>query len=189
MEGKLRALLVHGWNDDPSTGWFGWLAARLSAAGYEVSAPHFEDMAPQRLHRWQEQLAEEIPFLDERTIIVAHSLGCWLTLRLIEGLPTDQRIRATYLVAGFFDAPRPEATSYFEPEPDWTRIIPHVGERVCLYSNDDRIVLPDRTRRLAHRLEAELVCVPEHGHFLGSRGMNDFPELYELIATSSSPHA
>ena len=176
-----RALLVHGWNDDPTTGWFAWLRSELETAGYIVDAPHFEQTGSHRVERWMQQLAVAGRGLTPDSIVIAHSLGCWLSLRLLSELPADLQIAAAYFVAGFYDAPRPDAKAFFDPEPNWPVIIDRVRRRVCIYSDDDHIVTPDRTRRLAHQLQAELVCVPGHGHFLGSRGMDQFPELLQLI--------
>ncbi len=175
------ALLVHGWNDDPTVGWFGWLTAKLEEKGYRVIAPHFEANAPHRFDRWRTELVQLSAQFDQRTIIVAHSLGTWLTLRLVEDLKGAHVFAGIFLVSGFFDAPRPEAAKFFEPEPNWSVVLPAARRWVAVYSDDDRIVTPDRTRRLAHKLQAELVCIPGHGHFLGSRGMNELPELLELI--------
>lgn len=174
-------VLVHGWDDDPAAGWLAWLSQQLQAQGHEVIAPHFKTQPKLNLVRWMQQLHEAASQLPPNSIFVGHSLGCWLTLRLLESLPSQQPVKALFCVSGFADAPNDRATSYFQPEPDWEHIRALVTKRICIYSDNDRIVTPERSRRLAHRLDAELICLPGQGHFLGSRGMDSFPELLELI--------
>lgn len=180
-QNKPIALLVHGWNDDPTLGWFGWLHDELVGLGYDVRAPRFAANVPHRLEVWKADLNRVTGDLDGRSIIVAHSLGCWLTLRMFEARESGEAVRGVYLVSGFYDAPRPEAKQYFEPEPLWDTIRPQAQQWTTIYSDDDQIVTPDRTRRLAHHLGARIECIPGHGHFLGSRGMNAFPELLDLM--------
>lgn len=175
------ALIIHGWNDDPTLGWMGWLTKRLERVGYQVVAPHLLTEARPLLETWTQQLLPYASQLDDRSIIISHSLGTFLTLRLLESLPKDVCTRAVFFVSGFYDAPDARASHWFEPEPDWSVIREKTQESVCIYSDDDRIVTPDRTRRLAHKLGAELVCFPGNGHFLGSRGMDQFPELLHLL--------
>lgn len=179
-----KVLLVHGWDDDPTSGWLDWLQQELTAQGYLTIAPHFQTKPKPDLVHWMKQLQRAAALLPDDGIIVAHSLGCWLSLRLLEAYPADRRLRRLICVSGFSDAPNDRAQSYFTPAPDWSHIKQVVHERICVYSDDDRIVTPDRTRRLAHQLEARLICLPGQGHFLGSRGMDSFPELLEIVTAA-----
>lgn len=176
-----RALIIHGWNDNPSEGWLGWLTDYLQAEGYEVCAPHMKTDVRPLLQRWNEQVARGAEGLGGNDIIIAHSLGCFLALRLLEGGFIKEPIRKVLLVSGFFDAPNDSASKFFEPEPNWQSIRTLSAEFICIGSSDDAIVTPDRTRRLAHKLDAKLIMFADKGHFLGSRGMATFPEILELI--------
>lgn len=178
-----RALIIHGWKDDPSAGWLGWLGSELEGAGYSVRAPRLQVAEKPVLQTWLAALESAKVWLErgEQTLIIAHSLGCFLALRMLEMYDFVQPVSGLYLVSGFYDAPRPEASRWFSPEPNWPVIRSHASERVCIYSDNDTIVTPDRTRRLAHQLQARLLCIAGQGHFLGSQGMNRFPELLESL--------
>lgn len=182
---KPLALLIHGWDDDPQAGWLGWLDGQLTHAGYLVKAPKFSPESRPMLPRWHNQLAEIATELNESSIIIAHSLGTFLSLRLLESLPSEQVVGTVILISGFYDAPDERASRWFDPEPDWSKIRAHAKHFICIYSDDDHIVTPDRTRRLAHQLQAELLCIPNHGHFLGSRGMGEFLELVRILEDHS----
>jgi len=176
-----KALIIHGWNDDPSGGWLGWLAGCLQAEGYEVRAPHMKTDVRPLMQRWNEQVASVAEGLGSDDIIIAHSLGCFLALRLLEGGQIKEPIRKVLLVSGFYDAPNDSASKFFEPEPNWQSIRTLGNEFICVGSSDDAIVTPDRTRRLAHKLDAKLIMFADKGHFLGSRGMATFSEILDLI--------
>ena len=178
-----RVLIVHGWRDDPTAGWLGWVGRELEASGYSVRAPRFETAEKPILPTWLAALEAAATWLDggEQTVIIGHSLGCFLAMRMLEMNSFNRPVDGLYLVSGFYDAPHAEASRWFAPEPNWPVLRARAAQRICIYSDDDTIVTPDRTRRLAHRLQARLLCVPGRGHFLGSRGMTDFPELLESL--------
>ena len=180
-DNRSTVLLVHGWDDDPTAGWLGWLARELQAQGFGVVAPVFETKPKPSLVRWARQLNSQAKYLDHDSIIIGHSLGCWLAMRLLESMPTDNAVAKLILVAGFADSPNSRSSKYFQPAPDWDKLRMMAKQRLCIYSDDDKLVSPARTRQLAHVLDGELICFPEHGHFLGSRGMTTFPELLDLI--------
>jgi len=177
-----HALILHGWNDDPWSGWLGWLGAELRQSGWETHVPVFvtPEGRPDRV-AWTEELAKLQPYLQPSTIVIAHSLGCWLAMLLLGQATITTSIAATYLVAGFYDAPRPQARRFFSPEPDWQQLAAACPEWHCFSSQDDWLVVPERTARLAERLSAQLHTYPNYGHFLGSKGMATFPELLALI--------
>lgn len=176
-----HALIIHGWNDDPTKGWLGWLSHKLQAGGYQVEAPHLLVEDRPLLPSWEAQLKAATARLGQDSLIVAHSLGTFLTLRLLEGLPATQRVGTIVLVSGFYDSPDARASRWFSPEPNWSLIKARAERFICIYSDDDHIVTPDRTRRLAHQLGGELICISSYGHFLGSRGIATVPELLELL--------
>lgn len=117
----------------------------------------------------------------EESLVIGHSLGSYLSLRLVEMTPLRRPLKGLVLVSGFYDAPNPQATNFFSPVPDWKLIQARSSRRICIYSDNDTIVTPDRSRRLAHALSAELICLPGLGHFLGLKGLHELPELWEIL--------
>lgn len=175
------ALIIHGWNYDPARGWLGWLNAQLTERGYDVRSPHLQIGERPLLKRWNNQIGPLANELSQQSIVVAHSLGCFLTLRMLEAISLDDPVDKVILVSGFYDAPNDTASKFFAPEPDWIHIKEQARKFICIYSNDDTIVTPDRTRRLSHKLDAELMMLADKGHFLGSRGLKTLPEILEFI--------
>lgn len=175
------ALIIHGWNDNPGQGWLGWIGRELQGRGYTVHAPHMRIDERPLLVRWSEQVRPFTQELIDNSIIVAHSLGCFIALRELEAISLPNPVGTVILVSGFYDAPNESASKFFSPEPDWEHIRSQASRFICVASSDDSIVTPDRTRRLAHKLDAELVMLADKGHFLGSRGMETLPELLDFI--------
>ncbi|MEI7818668.1 MAG: alpha/beta fold hydrolase [bacterium] len=183
---KPKALILHGWDDDPTVGWLGWLGYELQARDWQVVSPNFvTHQGRPDMQTWMEQLEEAAGQLNSNSIVIAHSLGCWLALRMLENFEATKSIAAGYLVAGFYDAPRPEASKFFSPEPNWVQLKEVCPSWNCILSQDDLIVTPDRTERLALKLGADVVRLEEYGHFLGSRGMARFPQLLDLILSQT----
>ncbi len=173
--------MIHGWADVPDAGWLGWLAEKLSAQGFSVAAPHLLPNGMGSIDGWLKELTPLLLAMSEPKTIVAHSLGCWLAMRLLAEAEPGLKIDRLILVSGFTTLGGERAKHFLGSMPDWGLVRSHCRQIICLYSDDDTIVTPDRTKRLARFLSAELICMPSHGHFLGSRGMNEFPELLNLM--------
>lgn len=177
------ALVLHGWKDDPTKGWLGWLQVQLAKRGYLVRAPHLKTDQPSILQSWYAQIIPLMQDLDDRSLIIAHSLGCFIALRMLETMKVAKPLSCVVLVSGFYDAPNPAVVRFFTPEPDWSHIRTQARKFICIYSNDDTIVTPDRTHRLADKLDARLIEFTNRGHFLSSDGMDSWPEMLEFISS------
>ena len=174
-------LIVHGWNDDLHTGWLNWLTGELRRRDYQVYAPHLRIQDRPLLEKWYQQLRPPAEDLGDKSVIIAHSLGCFVVLRLLESMRLLNPVHRIIFISGFFDAPSQSVSEFFTPEPDWQKIRTQAREFICIASSDDTIVAVDRTRRLADKLGASIITLEGRGHFLGSKGMKIFPEILELI--------
>lgn len=182
MEVGRQAIVLHGWDDDPNSGWLGWLQFQLRDRGYDVLAPLFPAIRKRAdIVVWQQHMDKLGAQIRPHALIVAHSLGCWQALRAVEHLPSGVVLDKVVLVAGFYDTPDRRASEFFSPEPNWSVLRGNVMQWVCMYSDDDEVVAPERTLKLAQKLEADLVALRGFGHFLGSRGMQIFPKLLEYL--------
>lgn len=176
---------MHGWNDDPTNVWIDWLASELESRGYVVETPTMPNPHVPRPAKWLVALAQATGELDENTTLVAHSLGSPTVLRLLDDYPKDVRIAGLVLVAGFGDGVLERPGAFFHPPLDFNRITSRARTRVCIYSDNDPVVSPRRTKRLAMWLGAREVVVLGAGHFTGSshlRGTIDqLPAALEAV--------
>lgn len=181
-----RAVIVHGYNGYPAKHWFPWLAAELVAAGFPVTRVALPD--PTRPHpaAWAGALAEQAGSLDG-AVVVAHSLGCFTTLRHMAANP-DQTLAGLVLVAGFDQkgselvrgfADEREALSQLDPfigeGVDTPALVPRLGEVSVIMSDDDHIVPRVFSESMAERLGVEPIEVPGAKHFLFSDGVTEVP--------------
>lgn len=172
-----RAVIVHGYNGYPAKHWFPWLAAELVDAGFPVTRVALPN--PTRPHpaAWADALAEQAGSLDG-AVVVAHSLGCFTTLRHLAAHP-NQKLAGLVLVAGF-DAKSdalPQLDPFIGEGVDTEALLPRLGEVEVVMSDGDHIVPNADTAAMAKRLGVEPTVVPGAKHFLYSDGVTEVPEV------------
>ncbi len=185
MRRKRRVVIAHGWNDVPSNGWIHWLATELEARGIEVVAPEFPHRHVPRLQSWVDTLAKAAGRLDRNTVLVGYSLGTPTTLRLLNDYPGKVKVAGLVLVAGFGDGIRERPGALFRPPLDFERIRKRARRRVCIYSDNDWLIVPERSKDLARRIGAEEVVVLGAGHFVALKPLpgviDELPAALEAV--------
>lgn len=160
---------MHGFRDSPDNLWISWLRGELEARGFEVITPLLPNSNMPRLDKWLTTLGEAVGELDAQTTLVAYSLGTPTTLRLLDNYPQDIKLAGLVLVAGFGDGIRERPGALFSPPLNFERLVARANMRVVIYSDNDPIVAPKRSKLLATRLAAREVIVLGAGHFLGGK--------------------
>jgi predicted alpha/beta hydrolase family esterase len=172
-------VIAHGWADDPTKGWIHWLAKELEAQGINAVAPQFPDAKRPDPKVWLAELSQVIGKSGEGSVLVGHSLGCLVVLKYLSDLDPTSRIAGIVLVGGMKD------TNGWKPEGlypiDYEKTISMASKRICIYSNDDDKVEPERTKELAKLLEAELVLDQNKGHFAGLHGCDQLPSALKAV--------
>jgi predicted alpha/beta hydrolase family esterase len=179
--------VVHGYAARASAHWFPWLGEHLTARGItctvvELPTPESPDAAA-----WEHAVAAAVGTPDEGTWIVAHSLGAITALRALEALPEGTRVGGLVMVAGFTGplAALPVLDDYLRDDIDATKLVPRVGTRIMVHSDDDALVPPDASDRLARRLRAEVYLQRGAGHFLAEDGVVSLPLIATLLDRAS----
>ena len=181
-----RVIVLHGARGGPDTNWFPWLHAALAAQGFEVLRPRFPTPQGQSLDAWLHVYDSAVaPLLPAPTILVGHSLGAALALRLVER--RAEPVAGLFLVAGFTGAlglPDYDAInrSFFTAPFDWAGIRERRGRACrCWAGDDDPYMSLQRSREVAERLGAPLDVVPGGGHLNDEAGFHTFPQLLDAI--------
>ncbi|HSX47914.1 MAG TPA: alpha/beta fold hydrolase [Candidatus Nanoarchaeia archaeon] len=172
---KPRVFIAHGWADDPTQGWIAWLVKQLQANDIEVVAPAFPNPEKPSVEIWTNQLAGLICEADEQTVLVGHSLGVFLILRYLS--EPGAQVAGAVLVAGGLPTHRPELLK----ELNFESVIKRAAKRICIYSDDDRVVPPERSLELAKAINAETVLDSGKRHFSGLRGCNELPSALNAV--------
>jgi predicted alpha/beta hydrolase family esterase len=182
----LRVIVLHGAHGGPDTNWFPWLQTELNAAGIEVVRPCFPTPEGQSLDAWLHAYDRTVaPLPAAPTMLVGHSLGAALALRLAER--ADAPFEGLFLAACFTGAlglPAYDGInhSFFARPFDWAGIRARKGRAGRCWAGDDDPYVPlSRSQAVADGLEVPLEVVPGGGHLNGETGFLAFPRLRDAI--------
>lgn len=182
----LRVIVLHGAHGGPDTNWFPWLHTALNVEGIEVLRPRFPTPQGQSLTAWLQHydlVVEALPVMP--TILVGHSLGAAMALRLVER--SDEPFAGLFLAAGFISSlgfPDYDLInqSFFAAPFDWVAIRERKGNTCrCWAGDDDPYVPVSCSQDVADYLQAPLEIVAGGGHLSDETGFNIFPQLRDAI--------
>ena len=183
--------MLQGAHAGPDTNWFPWLHAALVAEGIDVLRPHFPTPLGQSLGAWLDTYDRAVALVaTTRTILVGHSLGVALALRLVER--SAEPFAGLFLAAGFIGAlglPDYDAInqSFFAVPFSWAGIRERKGSAGRCWAGDDDPYVPlVRSREVAERLATPLEIVPGGGHLNSETGFDTFPRLRDAILAQRS---
>lgn len=174
-----KALILQGWYQKPDSNFYPWLKEKLEKRGYEVFLPDLPTM-----HTDLPDMEKQLQFItehvaiDSETIIIGHSIGCLLAMRLAEKFSFTKMI----LVAGWdFDDLTTEHQLFWPNKIDHKKIQAHVKEIYCLSSDNDPYINPFTVEEMSKRLHAKFIFIKNAGHFTDEYGIKKVPELLQLL--------
>jgi hypothetical protein len=178
-----RVVIVHGYESAPDANWFPWLEGELQTKGINVKVVPLPDPDDPETAAWEHAVSTVLGVPDERTVIVAHSLGAITALRVLAALPQPWHLGGLILVAGFIEPLEalPELDRYLTADVHVERLARSIRARTVIRSETDPFVPPAASDHLARRLEAQLQVHPEAGHFMAEDGVTSFPAVLNLI--------
>lgn len=178
------AILLHGTGgSDKDYFWFADTKQYLESLGYSVWWPLLPNTDNPNLTETQNFIEENLPAIDEETIIISHSSACPLILHMMTFLKVQ--IRQVILVSGYYEKISDEANSMLPDSFGWDEIKKHAKEIIFINSNNDPWGCNDKQARpAAKKLGAKFILAKDQGH-MGSGTYNqpykEFPLLKSLI--------
>ena len=178
-----QAILLHGsGGNDRDYFWFADTKQYLESKGYEVWWPQLPNTNRLQLEESLAFVEENMPPLDEESIVIGHSSGCPLILFLLENSMVT--IKQAVLVSGFYEQidDRNEGGNSFLMLPeegfDYDRIRTAAQQFVFINSdNDPWGCTAERAKLVADELDGQLIVATGQGH-MGSTSFNQpMPEL------------
>jgi predicted alpha/beta hydrolase family esterase len=181
------AILLHGTGgSDTDYFWFADTKQFLESNGYTVWWPLLPNTDNPNLEETRNFIEQNLPAIDEQTVLIGHSSACPLILNLLESFTVQ--MRQVILVSGYYQEISDEANSMLPTSFDWPSIKPKAQEFIFINSDNDPWKCTDTQARLAaQKLEAPLIVNFGQGH-MGSGTFNQpckqFPLLKRLIAVN-----
>jgi len=158
-----NAIILQGWYLKPDCCWYPWLKMELEKRGYKVFIPELPTMYTD-LPDLQKQLnyIEKNIDLNKNTLVIGHSLGAVLGLRLAEKF----QYKKLFMVAGWdFDDLTEEHKLYWKNKIDHKRIVENVENIYCITSDNDPYTTAFTAEQMSKRLRGKYVLVKGKCHF------------------------
>ncbi len=178
-----NAIIIHGTGGYPEENWFPWLKEKLENLNFTVQVPQFPTPENQDPEHWFEAFKEYEKYINQNTIIVAHSGGCAFLLRLLESLSTKIKLAAFIappigvMPIKYIEADRPFLTKPF----DWEKIRNTSEYFEVFHSEDDPFICIENGETVASKLKVSLNRLTHAGHFNEAAGYLEFDLLLEKI--------
>ncbi|EKE14142.1 MAG: hypothetical protein ACD_12C00658G0009 [uncultured bacterium] len=174
-----KALILHAWYSKPEDNWYPWLKSKLEEKNYQVFSPKiptFDSDNPQ-LKTSMDFIEKNFP-IDKETIIIGHSLGCLLTLRLAE----KHIINKIILIAGWdFNDLTMEHQSFWSNKINHDLIKENVKEIYCVTSDNDPYITLFQVQEMSKRLNAKCILIKKGGHFASKEKTKQIIQLLPLL--------
>lgn len=172
-------LIFHGTGGSPRGNWFSWLKKELEKKNYKVFVPQFPTPEGQSLQSWLNILENYNKYINEKSVIIGHSLGGLFLLRVLE------RLESLIYAAFFVSAPvGVKPIRYYESDFkfsgfdfDWKKIKSNALNFRVYHSDNDPYVCLGNGEKLAKELNTELIFIPQAGHLNAESGYMTFEKL------------
>lgn len=170
------ALILISWYGTPKDNWFPWLKTELEKKEYKVSVP---DLPTIRTDRPDMEKMLKTLKVDKGTVVIGHSLGALLGLRLAE----RQKFKKLIMVSGWdFDDLTTEHELFWPNKINHEKIKGNVKDIVVIHSSNDPYTTAVSAEGMSKRLDGKFVLVPNGGHLSQKEGGRaDLPEILPYI--------
>ncbi len=176
--------IIHGWGFDSSMPWIIWLEGELRRKGYEVHSFDMPNTDEPTIEIWVKFLEENISVVDEETFFVGHSIGAQTIMRFLEKSHKHLLIGGCVFVAPWLDLiglgsdELKIAHPWLDNKIDFSRVLDHTGNIVCIFSTNDPYVSPREWKKFEEGLKAKVIIKKDFGHFEDTKKI---PEILEFL--------
>jgi predicted alpha/beta hydrolase family esterase len=174
-----NVLIIPGWYQKTTDNWYGLLKNELETKGIKTDIADLLTMNTDL-----PDMEKELNYIFKTynifkdTVIVGHSLGAVLALRIVERKNCDK----LFLVAGWdFNDLTEEHRLFWQTTINHEQIKSHVKEIYCISSDNDPYFTAFTAKEMCKRLNGKFILKKGVGHFLTKDGINKVPEIVANI--------
>jgi leucyl-tRNA synthetase len=151
---KRRYVILHGYKSGPDKHFHPWLKKKLESLGNEVVIPELPNPDDPDISEQVRYVRQNVE-LTEDTILVGHSLGTIVAMKVLENL--DHHVRSTYLVAPYVDTDFADGKKRgYEDTTEWgfntETIQKNAGQLINLRPQEDTSISDDQYERAKDEL-------------------------------------
>ena len=183
-----NAVIVHGWGGSPDEKQLVYLKRELEESKIDVISPNMPNPEVPTIKEWVSEL-QKMTLEPEKTILIGHSVGCQTILRYLDTVKRKSKFAGVFLIAPWSKI-KPGTLSQEEKE----IALPWETTKLELknaknkskffgifYSVNDPFVSVDDALMLTRELNATAFNLGEKGHLDESSGVNELPEVLDII--------
>jgi len=185
-----NALILHGVENNSQGNWFPWLRKDLSRKGYKVWVPDLPGSDSPNMKLWVKIIFSNKDWnFNNQSLMIGHSSGATLILRILEKLPAGTQINKAILVACFVT--RGTKQEFFRYKEglvrdgfDWRKIKKSAKKFFYIHSKNDKYECGAENGIIMKKhLGGELIIKENEGHFNLEQGpqYKQFPLIIELL--------
>ena len=176
-----RVFIIHRWNGSPYTDWYKWLANALKERGFETFVLKMPEPSRPNISTWVNAISQSTKYIDNRTYMVGHSIGCQAILRFLQNAPSG-RIKGMLLVAPWLhlnsaayssEGDKNVAKPWLETPIDFRAVKSKVDSTRVIMAKDDPYVPIEDSKIFRAELDAKINIMPLRVHFTEDDGYNE----------------
>lgn len=172
-----HAVILHAWYDNPKGHWYPWLKIKLEHKGYTADTPELPTMNTD-LPDLAKQINMAEMFVSEDSVVIGHSLGALLAMRLAE----KYKYTTMVLVAGWdFNELTAEHRLFWKTPMNHAAIKQHVKHIYVVSSENDPYITAVTAEDMCKRLGGTFVLVKGAGHFTKEYRVTKIPEILPYL--------
>jgi len=174
-----KALILEAWYNKPEDNWYPWLKKELEKKGYKVLVPDLPDQRTDHPSLAKQiKFIDDLKFLDVETVVIGHSLGAVLGMRLGE----NHKFKELITVSGWdFNDLCEGHKLFWKTMMDHKKIQKNVGKIYCIGSDNDPYYTKISFEDTAGRLGGKFIFIKGKGHFVKRDGVTKIPQILKLI--------